>query len=290
MDGEENEKKKILAVTSRLFAWQNKPTPLNDESDNCDEKKKGKIEKFKVPNSQVLITIFTSLLIIVIMIWLTFVPFKKNANFVVAMSSAVCIFSFLSFYITRSDMSVHICMLTSVTMVQLTYSRFAVEIPSWTEVTILAIVALVFAIENIVMYYLVALEEKKASNEGVFTTPQQPSVMNNISQEIYNDQSLSYYYTYIITGLLLIGVIVPLPHVGIFNIRHMYLGLLFLIWPCFTISEEYKKNVLVEFVLPHSSIKGATLLYLHPYYWILVVLMIFFNVFMLKIHSKKVHE
>ena len=271
---EEEKEKKMLAVTSRLFAWKNRDVPLKDENDNGDEKK-GKEGTYRVPNSQLFVTLFTSCIIVTILVWLTFVPFKKNINFVISVCGSTCIFSFASFYVTRSDASIHVCVLTSVSMVQLTYSRFAIEMPPWTEIAILGIVALVFFIENIVIYHLVKLEESKAT---------EVSKTAGFSSEIYNDQAFATYYSAIITFLLMIGVVAPLPHVGIFNIRHVYLAILFLIWPCFTVSEEYKKNIIVDFVLPHSAIKGATLLYLHPYYWFLVVCMILFNYFMLKTH------
>lgn len=169
--------------------------------------------------------------------------------------------------VTRvAEAAVHIAVIAFITQYQL-YAYIAhIQVEWWTEMIVFGAVALVLAWENIILYY------------ELFRVPREmPETLRDMAA-IDSSGSIHGYFG---GAILLVGCFVPLPGAGLFYLSHLRQLFMIMLWTLLAVTEAHKARICKGLIVPHIACKCAPLLYLHPYYWFIVLASVAMNVYML---------
>jgi hypothetical protein len=176
--------------------------------------------------------------------------------------------------VQHSDLAVHMCVVAFIALYQLYHytNPAKMDVPWWIETAVVSVVLILLTFEDCVVYYFVR------------STP--PEIVKDAVTDALQVDALRANYGYVSGFMLVAGCMVPLPRAGLFYLRHEYQLLILLVWVALAITEARKiaaaRTAAKSIVLPHIACKCAPLMYLHPYYWVIVLSFIVFNMLIAK--------
>lgn len=224
-------------------------------------------DKFGSRSSGVALRTFASCVLLVMIISAaTFIVHRhRHAATIlcfVALGGAIALIA-----VTRvADAAVHVAVIAFITQYQLYAYITELHVEWWTEPFLFGAVALVLAWENMLLYY------------ELFRVPREmPETLRDMAA-IDASGSIHGYFG---GAVLLIGCFVPLPGAGLFYLSHLRQLFMIMLWTLLAVTEAHKARICKGLIVPHIACKCAPLLYLHPYYWFVVLASVAMNVYML---------
>jgi hypothetical protein len=173
------------------------------------------------------------------------------------------------------DLTLHLLIIASVTAYQLWAALAGVVSAWWSEIVMIALVSFDLMLEDLVVMYL---SRRGAGTANSIVNPSSNDSLTETARELYAATAFKRSFGCVSNYVLLGGAAVPLERVGILFMPKWALPVMLVLWTLLAFTEAHKNTLAHDMPLPRVAFKCAPLLYLHPYYWLFVVVFVILNI------------